>query len=130
MLDIRVRSKRGRKAALKFLRKLVKRLAYVPDAIATDRLWFFSAAIRNLGPAERHVTGGRSNNRAKVSHQPTRRREWQQIRFKSPGSAQRCLSSHAAIANHVNVQRHLSSRRTLQTLGARAMADWREIVAA
>ncbi|MDF0600179.1 IS6 family transposase, partial [Psychromarinibacter sp. C21-152] len=67
--------------------------------------------------------------RAEVSHQPTRRRERQQIRFKSPGSAQRFLASHSAISNHFNVQRHLISRRTLKVLRSTAMADWREIVA-
>ena len=81
------------------------------------------------GLADRHVTGGRSNNRAEVSHQPTRRRERQQLRFKSPGTAQRFLSSHAAMTNHFNVQRHLSPRRTLKILRA-AMADWRQIAEA
>ena len=130
VLDILVQSKRDRKAALKLLRKLLKRQGYVPDAIVTDQLRSYGAALRALGLTERHVTGGRSNNRAEVSHQPTRRRERQQIRFKSPGSAQRFLSTHAAIANHFNVQRHLISRPTLKKLRARASADWHEIVAA
>lgn len=76
-----------------------------------------------------HVSGRRPNNRAEGSHQPTRRRERQQIRFNSPGSAQRFLSSHAAIADRFNVRRHLISRRTLKTLRAWASANWREIVA-
>jgi len=130
VLDILVQSKRDRKAALKLLRKLLKRQGYVPDAIVTDRLRSYGAALRELGLDDRHVTGGRSNNRAEVSHQPTRRRERQQIRFKSPGSAQRFLSSHAAISNHFNVERHLISRRTLKTLRAKASSDWRDIVAA
>ena len=130
VLDILVQSKRDRKAALKFLRKLLRRQGYVPEAIVTDRLRSYSAALRELGLTDRHVMGGRSNNRAEVSHQPTRRRERQQIRFKSPGSAQRFLSPHAAIANHFNVQRHMISRRTLKALRATASADWREIVAA
>lgn len=130
VLDILVQSKRDRKAALKFLRKLLKRQGYVPDAIVTDWLRSYGTALRNLGLTDRHVTGGRSNNRAEVSHQPTRRRERQQLGFKSPGLAQRFLSSHAAIANHFNVQRHLISRRTLKILRATAMADWRQIAAA
>jgi putative transposase len=129
VLDILVQTKRDQKAALKLLRKLLKRQGYVPDAIVTDRLRSYGAALRELNLADRHVTGGRSNNRAEVSHQPTRRRERQQIRFKSPGSAQRFLASHAAIANHFNVQRHLISRRTLKTLRARASAHWRDVVA-
>ena len=130
ILDVLVQRKRDRKAALKLLRKLLKRQGYVPDSIVTDRLRSYSAALRDLAPADRHVTGGRSNNRAEVSHQPTRRRERQQLRFKSPGSAQRFLTPHAAMANHFNVQRHLISRRTLKTLRAETLADWREIVAA
>jgi len=130
VLDVLVQAKRDRKAALKLLRKLLKRQGYVPNAIVTDRLRSYAAALRDLGLADRHVTGRRSNNRAEVSHQPTRRRERQQVRFKTPGSAQRFLSSHAAIANHFNVQRHLISRRTLKTLRATAVADWHEIVSA
>ena len=130
VLDILVQSKRDRKAALKLLRKLLKRQGHVPDSIVTDRLRSYGAALRDLSLADRHVTGGRSNNRAEVSHQPTRRRERQQLRFKSPGSAQRFLACHAAMFNHFNVQRHLISRRTLKILRAEALADWREIVAA
>ncbi len=130
VLDILVQSKRDRKAALRLLRKLLKRQCYVPDSIITDRLRSFGAALRDLSLADRHVTGGRLNNRAEVSHQPTRRRERQQLRFKSPGSAQRFLASHAAMSNHFNVQRHLISRRTLKILRADALADWRQIVAA
>jgi putative transposase len=112
------------------LRKLLKRQGHVPDSIVRDRLRSYGAALRDLSLADRHVTGGRWNNRAEVSHQPTRRRERQQIRFKSPGSAQRFLASHAAMSNHFNVQRHLISRRTFKILRAEALDDWRQIVAA
>ncbi|WP_392664828.1 IS6 family transposase [Amaricoccus sp. B4] len=130
VLDVLVQPKRDRKAALKLLRKLFKRQGQIPSAIVTDRLRSYGATLRELDLADRHLTGGRSNNRAEVSHQPTRRRERPQIRFRSPGSAQRFLSSHAAISNHIDVQRHLISRSTLRTLRARASAEWREIVAA
>jgi transposase-like protein len=65
-----VQSKRDRKAALKLLR----RQGYIPDAIVTDRLRSYGAALRDLGLADRHVTGWRSNNRAEASHQLTRHR--------------------------------------------------------
>ena len=95
----------------------------------TGRLRSYGAALRDLGLANGHVTGGRVNNRAEVSHQPVRRRERQQFRFESPSSAQRFLSTHAAIANLFDVQRHLISRRTLKVFRTAAVADWREIVA-
>jgi transposase-like protein len=129
VLDILVQPRRDRKAALKLMRKLLKRQGYVPDAIVTDRLRSYGAALRDLGLADRHVTGGRSNNRAEVSHQPTRRRERQHLGFRSPGSAQRFLAAHAAIYNHFNVQRHLISRRTLRTSRAKVFAGWREMIA-
>ena len=78
----------------------------------------------------RHEQGLRKNNRAEISHQPVRRRERKMQRFKSPGSAQRFLSMHAAVYNTFNVQRHLVSRRTLRIFRAEAMAQWRAAASA
>jgi transposase-like protein len=50
--------------------------------------------------------------------------------FKSPGSAQKFLSMHAAVYNTFNVQRHLSSAQTHRELRAVAMDTWRTAVAA
>jgi transposase-like protein len=88
------------------------------------------AAFADLGLTSRHEQGLRKNNRAEVSHQPVRRRERKMQRFKSPGSAQRFLSMHAAVYNAFNVQRHLISRRTLRTFRAEAMAQWHAATAA
>ena len=129
VLEMLVQSKRDRKAALKLLRRLLKRRS-APAAIVTDRLRSYGAALRDLGLADRHVCGGRSNNRAEVSHQPTRQRERQRRRFRSPGSAQQFLSIHAAVYNHFNVERHLISRRTLKDFRDEAFSGWREVVAA
>ena len=86
----------------------------------------------SLRSASRRGTGGglRKNNRAEVSHQPVRRRERKMQRFKSPGSAQRFVSMHAAVYNTFNVQRYLISRRTLRTFRSEAMAQWRAATAA
>jgi putative transposase len=73
---------------------------------------------------------GTQNNRAENSHQPTRQRERKMHRFKSPGSAQKFLSTHAAVYNIFNVQRHLISAQSHCVLRAAAMTTWREIVAA
>ncbi len=122
-------SHRNKRAALKFMRKLLKKQGYIPDRIVTDKLGSHSAALRELGLPHLHVTGGRLNNRAEVSHQPTRRRERRMGRFRSPGSMQRFLSVHYAIYNQFTLQRHLISRPILRLMRANAFAEWREIVA-
>jgi putative transposase len=129
-LDVLIQSKRDRKAALKLIRKLLKRQGFVPDAIVTDRLRSYGAALRELGLSNRHEMSGRLNNRAEVSHQPSRQRERQRRRFRSSGSAQKFLSTHFAVYNHFNVQRHLISRRTMKAFRAKAFANWRAVVAA
>ena len=77
----------------------------------------------------KHITGGRSNNRAEHSHS-VRQRERRMQRFKSAGSAQRFLSRHAAVYNTVNVQRHLISRKTLRQFRSEAMRTWQAVTAA
>lgn len=103
---------------------------FTPTQVTTDKLRSYGAAFREIGLAARHAQGRRMNNRAEVSHQPVRRRERKMQRFKSPGSAQRFVAMHAAAYNTFNLQRHLVSRRSLRTLRAQAMADWRAATAA
>ncbi len=73
-----------------------------------------------------HDQGLRANNRAENSHQPVRRRERKQQRFKSPGSAQRFLSIHAAVQNAFYVQRHLLPRRIFKEFRAETFAVWKQ----
>ncbi len=112
------------------MRKLLKKYAFVPERLITDHLRSHSAAAHDLGIESRHGRGRWENNRAENSHQPTRQRERKMQRFKSAGSAQKFLSTHAAVYNIFNVQRHLTSARTHRTLRAAAMDTWREAVAA
>jgi transposase-like protein len=112
------------------MRKLLKKYAFVPQRLVTDELRSYGAAARDLGLENRHERGRWKNNRAENSHQPTRRRERKMQRFKSVGSARKFLSSHAAVYNILNVQRHLPSAQTHRTLRAVAMSTWREAVAA
>ena len=130
VLDVLVQSRRNKEAALKLMRKLLRRYSFLPDRLITDDLPSYGAAARELGIQKRHERGRSKNNRAENSHQPTRRRERKMQGFKSPGSAQRFLSTHAAVYNTFNVQRHLTTRRTHQTLRSAAMSAWRDVVAA
>jgi len=129
VLDILVQERRDKRAAKKLLRKLLKKQGYAPSSIVTDKLRSYGAALGDLGLSNRHETGGRKNNRAENSHQPVRRRERRMQRFKSPGSAQRFLSVHAAVYNTFNTQRHLISRNTLRQFRSDAMQQWRAATA-
>jgi transposase-like protein len=94
------------------MRKLLKKYAFVPKQLVRDDLRSYDAAARTLGLSRLHERGRWKNNRAENSHQPTRRRERKMQRFKSARSAQKFLSTHAAVYNIFNVQRHLISAQT------------------
>jgi putative transposase len=130
VLDVLVQSKRNKHAALKLMRKLLRKYAVVPERLVTDELRSYGAATLALGIDHLHDRGRWKNNRAENSHQPTRRRERKMQRFKSAGSAQKFLSIHAAAYNTFNVQRHLASAQSHRALRAAAMNTWREAVAA
>ena len=130
VLDMLVQSGRDTAAAVRLLRKLLRRQGFTPDIIVTDRLRSYGAGLRQLGLSACHEQGQRKNNRAENSHQPVRRRERKMQRFKSPGSAQRFLSCHAAVHNTFAHQRHLISRRTLRQFRAEAMRTWQAATAA
>ena len=130
VLDILVQSQRNKKAALKLMRKLLKKQGYAPAHLVTDKLPSYGAALRDLNMTGKHVTGGRSNNRAENSHLPVRQRERRMQGFKSPGSAQRFLSTHAAIYNTFTVQRHLITRKTMRQFRGEAINTWRTVTAA
>ena len=130
ILDILVQPRRDRKAALKLMRKLLKKQGVTPAIIVTDKLGSYSSALRELGVSRRHDTGRWKNNRAENSHQPLRQRERRMKRFKSPGSAQRFLSTHAAVYNVFNIQRHLISRGTMRVFRDQAMLTWRQATVA
>ena len=118
------------RAVLKLMRKLLKSQGFCPTAVVTDKLPSYGAALSVLGMKARHITGGRCNNRAENSHLPIRQRERRMQRFKSAVSAQRFLSTHAAIYNTFNVQRHLISRRTLRQFRTEAMNRWDTVTGA
>ena len=124
VLDVLVQAKRNKHAAMKLMRKLFKKCGFVPGLLITDDLRSYAAAARDLGIEKHHERGRWRNNRAENSHQPTRRRERKMQGFKSRGSAQRFHSTHAAVYNTFNVQRHLTSARMHRAFRAAEMDAW------
>src|SRR5215207_2104154 len=130
ILDVLVQRRRDKRAAVKLMRKLLRKQGFVPRLAVTDKLRSYAAAFQALRLSSRHEQGLRMNNRAENSHQVVRRRERKIQRFKSAGSAQCFLSLHAAVYNTFYLQRHLISRSTLRSFRAEAMAHWQAAVAA
>jgi putative transposase len=126
VLDILVQDRRSATAAKRFFRRLLAGLRYRPKRIVTDGLRSYGAARREILPEVRHRTSRYLNNRAENSHRPTRRRERQMQLFKSPGQAQRFLSSHAMIYGHFRPRRHLMSASQYRSTRGRAFRVWRE----
>jgi putative transposase len=130
ILDMLVQRRRDQRAALKLMRKLLRKQGFAPRLIVTDKLRSYGAAFRELHLTCRHDQRLHKNNRAENSHQVVRRRERKMQRFKSAVSAQRFLSMHGAVYNTFNHQRHLISRSTLRIFRAEAAAQWLDAVAA
>ena len=127
VLDVLVQSRRNKKAAKRFFRKLLKGLRYAPRVIVTDKLKSYAAAMKDLKIGGEHRQSRYLNNACEVSHQPTRRRERHMRRFKSTRHAQRFLSTHSPIHNHFQLRRHLISATEYRAARARAFTIWREV---
>ena len=126
VLDILVQDRRNATAAKRFFKRLLAGLRYRPRRIITDGLRSYSVAQRDILPGVRHRTSRYLNNRAENSHRPTRRRERQMQRFKSPEQAQRFLSSHAMIYGHFRPRRHLMTAAQYRRARAKAFRVWRQ----
>ena len=130
VLDILVQARRNRRAAVRFFRKLLKRQGCVPRRLVTDKLRSYPAARRIVMPSVVHVTDQYANNRAEVSHQPTRQRERQMRRFKSTTHLQRFASVHGAIQNLFRVGRHLLRSVHHRSLRTRVFVEWEAVTCA
>jgi putative transposase len=129
-IDILVQPRRDRRAAERFFRRLLKGQGCEPRRLVTDKLRSYRAARRNTMPSVVHDTARYANNRAEVSHQPTRQRERQMRSFKSPEQVQRFLSVHGIIQNLFRVGRHLVSSANHRMLRDRSFAVWRQVTCA
>ena len=130
VIDILVQSRRDRRAAERFLRMLLKEQGREPRRLITDKLRSYSAAHRTVLPSVVHSTEQYENNRAEVSHQPTRQRERQMRRFKSTWHAQRFLSVHGLVQNLFRVGRHLLRAVHHRALRTRSFRVWDEVTCA
>jgi putative transposase len=126
VLDILVQDRRNAAAAKRFFKRLLAGLRYKPRRIVTNGLRSYGAACREVLSEVRHRTSRYLNNRAENSHRPTRRRDRQMQRFKSPTQAQRILSSHALIYGHFRPRRHLMSAVQHRRARAKAFQSWRQ----
>lgn len=129
LLESYVTKRRDRKAALKFLRKTMKRFG-PPHVIVTDLLRSYGAAMKVIGNAPRQETVRWLNNRAENSHLPFRRRERAMLRFRQMRSLQKFAAVHSSVHNHFNQGRHFYSRDNFKLNRAAALAEWRSLGAA
>ncbi len=128
LLESYVTKTRDKKAALKFLKKSMRRYGR-PNAIVTDKLRSYGAALKEIGNADRQETGRWVNNRAENSHLPFRRRERAMLRFRRLRSLQKFVSVHASVLNLFNSERSLQSRPNFKLNRAAALSDWRQLCA-
>jgi putative transposase len=129
VLESVVTKTRDRKAALKFLKKSMKRHGR-PESVVTDRLRSYGAALKDLGRGSDREMGRWMNNRAENSHLPFRRRERAMLRFRRMRTLQKFASVHASVHNHFPTERHLLNRDHFKQSRAAALAEWRGLFAA
>src|SRR5215216_6298378 len=127
VLDVLVQSRRDKQAAKRLLRKLLKKQGRAPRVMITDKLASYGAAKAEVMPSVEHRRHKGLNNRAENSHQPTRRRERQMKRFKSPGQAQRFLSAHDGINNLFHLRRDHRPADQYRAARTQAFQTWAEV---
>ncbi|MCF8880985.1 transposase, partial [Hyphobacterium sp. SN044] len=128
VLEAYVTKRRDRQAALKFLRKAMKRFGQ-PMAIVADRLRSYRAAFKELGIKDDQEVRRWLNNRVENSHLPLRRRERAMLRFRQMRSLQKFAAVHSSVHNHFNLDRHLNARYRFKENRHAALAEWRQLAA-
>jgi putative transposase len=128
VLEVFATKRRDRKAALKFLKRTMKRYGR-PHSIITDRLRSYRSAMTVIGNVANQECGRWLNNRAENSHQPFRRRERAMQKFRAVRTLQKFAAAHASIHNHFNHDRHLNRRDIFKQNRAAALGEWRQLAA-
>mgnify|MGYP005656302587 FL=1 len=128
VLEVFVTKRRDCRAALKFLKRAMKRYGQ-PEVIVTDRLRSYRAAMNVIGNAADQICGRWLNNRAENSHQPFRRREGAMSKFRDVKTLQKFASIHAPIHNHFNLERQLTRRHDFKQKRSATLAEWRQLAA-
>ena len=129
VVDVFLQSLRDGAAAKRFFKRLLRRHGGEPREIVTDKLRSYGVAHREMIPETIHNTARYANNRAELSHQPTRVRERVMRRFKSTAQAQQFLTIHATVYNLFNLGRHLVSAGHYRKLRIDAFERWTIAVA-
>lgn len=128
MLEVFATKRRDPRAALKFLKRTMKRYGR-PRSIVTDRIRSYAAALRVIGISGGQECGRWLNNRAENSHRPFRRRERAMAKFRGIETLQKFASVHASIHNHFNQDRHLNRQDIFKQSRSAALAEWRQLAA-
>ncbi len=126
VLEVFATKRRDRKAALKFLKRTMKRYGQA-KAIVTDRFRSYRSAMTMIGNVANQECGRGLNNRAENSHQPFRRRERAMAKFRDIKTLQKFAAAHASIHNHFSQERHLNRRDIFKQNRSAAMAEWRQL---
>ena len=129
VLESYVTKRRDRKAALRFLKKAMRRYGN-SEVVVTDRLASYRSAMKVIGNEDRQAVGRHLNNRVENSHLPFRRRERAMLRFRQMRSLQKFASVHSSVHNHFNHQRNIEHRTRFKDLRSAALLEWRELLAA
>jgi putative transposase len=125
VVDVFLQKRRDGAAAKRFFKRLLRKHQDEPRKIVSGKLRSYGVAHRELIPDTIHDTSQYANNRAELSHQPTRVRERGMRRFKSIQQAQRFLHVHTAVYNLFNLGRHLISAKNYRLFRLRAFASWK-----
>ena len=128
VLESDVTKTRNKPAALRFLKKAMKRYG-APRTMITDRFRSYGAAMKEIGNEDRQEVGRHLNNRAENSHLPFRRRERAMSRFRRMSNLQKFASTHASFHNHFNLDRHINRRSRFNSMRNAALSEWRQRLA-